>query len=122
MLSRLLTPLLSSPLVRGGFVTALIGVFILAMIPLSAVPTVVSYQDKVEHAVAFAGLMLIGWAGWPQCTKPVAAGLMAYGVLIELCQHTLTTNRVGDPWDVVADTAGIFIGAWLIRARAARLV
>lgn len=113
---RLLTPLLASPLARGGFVAALVVVFILAMIPLSAVPMVVSFQDKIEHALAFAALMLIGWTGWPTRSGRIAAGLLAYGVLIELCQHTLTTNRVGDPWDVVADAVGIVIGGWVLRA------
>lgn len=115
MLSRLVLPLQSSPLARSAFAITLTVVFVLAMIPLSAVPVVVSFQDKLEHAIAFAVLMFMGWTGWPARTRRVAAGLLAYGLLIEFCQHTLTLNRVGDPLDVLADTVGIFVGWQFIR-------
>jgi hypothetical protein len=67
---------------------------------------VVSSQDKFEHAIAFLVLMLLGAGGWPGRGGRIAVGLSAYGLLIEICQHTLTTNRFGDPWDWVADRLG----------------
>ena len=67
---------------------------------------------------AFAVLMLLGRGGWPARTAALVAGLIGYGVLIEVCQHTLTTNRVGEFRDVVADGLGVAIG-WLLGRSAA---
>ena len=64
-------------------------------------------------------VMLLGAGGWPGQLGRVAVGLSAYGLLIEICQHTLTTNRFGDPWDWVADSVGVVLGGLLAR-RAAR--
>lgn len=112
------THLLSAPVLRGSFVLALAVIFILAMIPLAVVPEIVSNQDKLHHSAAFAVLMLLGRGGWPARTAALAIGLIGYGVLIEVCQHTLTTNRVGEFRDVVADSLGVAIG-WLLGRSAA---
>ena len=106
--------------VRSTFIVALVVIFALAMIPLPMVPMVVAFQDKVEHCGAFAVLMLMGWAGWPSRASRVAGGLVLYGLLIEVAQDQLTTNRVGDPLDWLADSLGIAIGLGLIRLLAMR--
>jgi VanZ family protein len=111
---------LPPPVIRTLFILALIAIFILAMIPMAVVPEVVDFQDKLHHSAAFAVLMLLGWAGWPARINAVAGGLLGYGILIEICQHTLTTNRFGEPMDVVADVLGIVIARWIIQARTAR--
>ena len=105
---------------RSTFIVALAVIFALAMIPLPMVPMVVAFQDKVEHCGAFAVLMLMGWAGWPSRASRVAGGLVLYGLLIEVAQDQLTTNRVGDPLDWLADSLGIAIGLGLIRLLAMR--
>lgn len=104
---------LSAPLLRTAFGLALAVIFVLAMIPVAVVPEVVSNQDKLHHSAAFATLMLLGRGGWPTRLGLVALGLLGYGVLIELCQHTFTTNRVGELRDVIADGLGIALG-WLV--------
>ena len=111
---------LPPPVIRTLFILALIAIFILAMIPMAVVPEVVDFQDKLHHSAAFAVLTLLGWAGWPTRINAVAGGLLGYGILIEICQHTLTTNRFGEPMDVVADVLGIVIARWIIQARTAR--
>lgn len=74
-------------------------------------------SDKVEHFLAF--FLLAGsavqlyrrgrplvWAGM---------GLVTMGVLIEVLQAALTTNRVADPADALADALGVLAGlaiAW----------
>ena len=70
---------LPQPLFRAAFVVAVILVFILTMMPLPAQISVVSNQDKFEHAIAFCVLMLTGWSGWPARAPRIAAGLVAYG-------------------------------------------
>jgi len=111
---------LPQPLLRAAFVVAVIIVFVLTMMPLPAQITVVSNQDKLEHAIAFCVLMLTGWGGWPTRAPRIAAGLVAYGLLIEICQQTLTTNRYGEALDWLADSVGIAIGLGLIRLLATR--
>lgn len=110
---------LPRPLLRGLFIAAVLVVFALTMMPLPEMTQVVSSQDKFEHAIAFFVLMLLGAGGWPERSGRVAVGLSAYGLMIEICQHTLTTNRFGDPWDWVADSAGVVLG-WLLVRRAVR--
>lgn len=105
---------LSLPLVRSVFVIALITIFILAMIPLPEAITVFSFQDKVEHTGAFLVLMLLGGKGWPTGLAALFLGLVAYGLGIELCQHFFTANRVGDPWDLLADALGAAAGYGLL--------
>ncbi|MBS0344819.1 MAG: VanZ family protein [Proteobacteria bacterium] len=112
--------ILPATLSRVSFSVALIVIFIMAMIPLPEVFNAFSWQDKLEHCAAFLVLMLLGWSGWPRHPRGIAAGLLLYGVLIELSQHFFTLNRVGDPWDVVADTSGLLIGSWLTRLHGSR--
>jgi VanZ family protein len=101
---------LARPHLRSAFILALVVVFVLAMLPLPAPITVVAYQDKIEHCLAFLALTLLGLAGWPGRTVRIAGGLVLYGVVIELAQHWLTTHRVGDPADVLANSVGVALG------------
>lgn len=103
----------SPALIRTTFAITLVVIFILAMIPMVVVPEVVAWQDKVHHTAAFAVLMLLGTAGWPGRNMRVAGGLLAYGILIEVCQYAFTINRVAEAADVVADSLGILLG-WLV--------
>lgn len=107
-------------LVRSLFALALIAIFILAMIPLPEAITVFSFQDKVEHTGAFVVLMLLGGKGWPTRLAALFCGLVAYGLAIEVCQHVFTTNRVGDPWDLLADAVGAAAGYRLLRTNLGR--
>ena len=82
-------------------------------------PAALAFYVIYAFAIAFFVLMLLGAGGWPGRGGRIAVGLSAYGLLIEICQHTLTTNRFGDPWDWVADSVGVLLG-WLLVRRAAR--
>ncbi|WP_347249198.1 VanZ family protein [Zoogloea sp.] len=104
-------------LMRGSFVLAVAAIFVLAMIPVAVVPEVVSFQDKLHHTAAFAVLMLLGRGGWPARTATLIVGLIGYGVLIEVCQHFFTLNRVGEFQDVLADSLGVACGWLLSRPR-----
>lgn len=108
------------PVFQVAFATATLVVFTLAMIPLPDELTVFSFQDKVEHGLSFLVLMLMGHAAWPLHARRIAGGLVAYGLLIEICQHTLTTNRVGDPWDWLADSLGVLAACLILDARRRR--
>lgn len=100
-------PALQFPM-RMLFVAALIVVFWLALRPAPDIVQIVSWQDKVEHALLFAALALLGRAGWPRRPAMLALGLLAYGAAMELAQ-SFTPWRVGDPLDWLADAVGLLV-------------
>jgi VanZ family protein len=68
--------------------------------------------DKVAHcflfaAVAFTGLKVGVPARW------LLGALAANAIVSELVQHWFLPQRDGDPFDVLADLAGVVLGAWL---------
>jgi VanZ family protein len=70
--------------------------------------------DKVAHcflfaAVAFTGLKVGVPARW------LLGALAANAIVSELVQHWLLPQRDGDPFDVLADLAGVALGAWIAR-------
>ncbi len=95
-------------LLRPLFVAALIAVFGLALLPVPEVVKLVSWQDKIEHALLFAGLALLALAAWPQRPLAIALGLLLYGAGMELAQ-SFTGHRFGDPWDWLADAIGLLV-------------
>lgn len=98
---------------RLGFVAAvalqLYGVYA----PREAGPDVgLPEVDKVAHlflfgSVAFLGLMARVPARW------LLAALVANAIVSELVQYWLLPNRDGDLFDVLADLAGVALGAWI---------
>jgi hypothetical protein len=66
--------------------------------------------DKVVHAASFG---LVAWSGLragapARWLLPVLA---LHAVGSEVIQHLYVPGRSGDPWDVVADLAGVALGA-----------
>jgi len=90
------------------FIIALPLVFWLALRPAPDIVQIVSWQDKLEHALLFAALALLGRAGWPQRCGALALGLLAYGAAMEVAQ-SFTPWRVGDPLDWLADAIGLLV-------------
>ncbi|NUR99701.1 MAG: VanZ family protein [Kribbellaceae bacterium] len=75
--------------------------------------------DKVAHAflfgaVAFTGLKVGVPARW------LLGALVANAVVSELVQHWFLPQRDGDPFDTLADLAGVALGAWLATVRRPR--
>ncbi|MFD7154451.1 VanZ family protein [Kribbella sp. NPDC059898] len=76
--------------------------------------------DKVAHcvlfgAVAFTGLKVGVPARW------LLGALAANAVVSELVQHWFLPQRDGDPFDALADLAGVALGAWLATVKRPRL-
>ena len=72
-----------------------------------------SGQDKVQHLLAYSGLYGLGrlafcWHGWR-----LSGALLTYGVIIELLQ-SLTPHRLTSAADVVANGAGLAVGALML--------
>ena len=66
--------------------------------------------DKWAHVITFVVLAL-WFAGQyrPRSYWRIALGLLAFGVLIELCQR-MVSYRTADWFDVAADAIGIIVG------------
>jgi hypothetical protein len=94
-------------LAQAAFFAALIFTFYSAVIPPSHAVQLVPW-DKAEHFIAFYALTGLGVAAFPRGRVwIVAAGLSAFGALIEIVQGTPLVHRDMDFWDWVADTLAI---------------
>ncbi len=107
----MLKPLRFRRLWLGLWWLAIVSTIVVCLIPpppLALPPN----SDKVEHFLAYfllasaavqiyrTGAALL-WAG---------AGLVLLGVGIEFLQGALTTNRMADPMDALANTTGVIAG------------
>jgi VanZ family protein len=89
--------------------------------PVVTVQGPVIWTDKVVHALVFAvPTYAVGRALGSVRTVVLAFALHA--PVSELVQHFLLPGRSGDPWDAVADLAGVALGAaaLVVRARPRR--
>jgi VanZ family protein len=109
------------PLRRGRtwlalWLLAIVVLVVVCLLPGSDLPQL-SVSDKLEHALAFlllsSAAVQLFLRGKPLAI--VVLGLLALGVAIELAQALLTTSRMMEAGDVVADAVGVAIGivsAW----------
>lgn len=95
-------------LFRILFVCALVMSFWLALMPAPDIVQVLSWQDKIEHALLFAVLAVLALGGWPQQPLRIAAGLLLFGAAMEWAQ-SFTSYRVGDVLDFLADALGLLV-------------
>lgn len=96
----------------GLWLFAVSGVVVLSLVNLSGLPPVPEGGDKVEHFLAYALLSASAtqlFARRMGCTV-VALLLVAVGVGLEFAQGALTTTRMADPRDAVANTLGVLAG------------
>jgi VanZ family protein len=99
---------------RAVLVLALVTIFVLSLMPVPEGLQVFSWQDKVEHAGAFA---MLGLMAAFACLRPArlwVLGLLVYGALIELAQSTVP-YRSADPADWAADAIGVAIAVLVTR-------
>ena len=110
-----LTQLLHAPHCRGpwrALLVLLLGVVsVAALAPGGDAPSL-GVGDKVDHLLAFVALAVAAVLSGHAARRPVArvaAGLLAYGALIEVAQ-TRVPGRQGDLIDLAIDAAGILLG------------
>lgn len=98
------------------FLLALVACLYMALRPAVDKPAVFPHIDKLEHALAFAALAVLGWwAGWAMPMR-LFVGLALFGIGIEIAQ-SFTATRVADAWDALADMAGAALALWLLARR-----
>jgi VanZ family protein len=75
--------------------------------------------DKWLHGITF--IFLTVWFSGQYRRRAywrLAAGMLVFGVLIEVCQRIATTGRSAEIMDLVADSIGIALGLIVARAGA----
>ncbi|MES2182163.1 MAG: VanZ family protein [Pseudomonadota bacterium] len=101
---------LLKPVMPVIFGCCIIFTTIMALIPVTDIPSVFNFWDKAQHSLAFITLTLTGSMAYPSKTKIVYLGLVIYGAGIEVVQYYCTTTRVGDVFDWLADCIAIALG------------
>lgn len=91
-----------------------------AVLPASPFPGV----DKIEHLLGYAALS--GYAAMlfadRRAQRRAVVGLVLLGLALEVAQWALTDSRSADPWDLLANLAGVASGQALRTTRAAGLL
>ena len=88
---------------------------VLSLITVSGIPQLgTDYDDKLYHVLAYALLTYL----WYRAARGVKTGNPAllvaglctiYGIIIEVIQGKLTTQRVSDVLDIVANCVGVLL-------------
>ena len=100
---------------RVLFFSALLAVTVLSLLPTVYLPSLAfNIWDKIQHALSYAVLTLLGLVGWPGRFAAVAVGMLAHGAAIEMAQTCLGW-RTGDVLDWAADAAGVLLACLLVR-------
>lgn len=96
---------------RQLFWTAVVAGVVLALWPVSE-PTerLFPHADKVQHGLAFALLVGLGWLGRLRPLVRLCLGLLLLGGAIEVAQ-SFTATRSAEWADILADAIGIGVGA-----------
>ncbi len=106
-----LKPLRRPRLWTALWATAVLLVIVVCLIPPPPIP-LPENSDKGEHFVAY--FILAGSAVQLfRCGRPllwVGVALVLMGIGIELAQGALTSNRMADPMDAIANTIGVLAG------------
>ncbi len=93
-------------------------VFYLSLMPHPPEPVSFSSSDKLEHALAYAMLMLWFCQGYVtrKARVGLALALVAMGVVIEFLQQ-MSGYRFFEYADMLADAAGVLIGWGMANTR-----
>ena len=85
----------------------------------------VPYADKITHFIFYMVFGFVGCLSLRERTKGsfgisrtiniVLVTAIAYGILMEALQYAVTTDRMAEFGDVLANTLGAFVGIGLIR-------
>jgi hypothetical protein len=101
-------------LIRFLFWAAALFALVMALIPHP--PGAALLPDKVQHALAFGVLGLLGVLAYPQRSAlGLILGLSAFGAFIEIAQGTSIINRDADPLDWLTDTIACALAVLAIR-------
>jgi len=96
---------------RVLFAVAVVGQLVVLYWPRPVPAGGLPYLDKAVHLAVFAAVATTGLRSHV-LPAPWLIGLLAvHAVASEVLQAGVLPARSGDPWDVVADLAGVAVGA-----------
>ena len=96
---------------RIAFWLTSITVGILLLLPGDELPTT-TISDKLEHALAFMALTLLGFFAYPRKAAKLCLGLVTMGALFEGLQIFIP-GRTASVLDAAANTMGVIAGIFL---------
>ena len=80
-------------------------------------------KDKVVHFLFYFVFVIIWhFAKYDtlQLNKNIVISAIFYGIIMEICQHFFTKNRMADAFDVVANSAGAIAGYQYLKFKLAQ--
>lgn len=85
----------------------------------------IPHMDKAVHFTFYSVMVVLGYMAIRNKTDQlekrskllwyIVLFAVIYGIIIEVLQHVLTTDRHGDPFDALANSIGAFVGMFVIR-------
>lgn len=89
-------------------------IFILCTLPAEDAAKISSLNDKVNHAIAFAGFVFF-WLFHTSLTKLIVLIGIFYGLFIEIWQYLLpeSFHRGFELYDAIADAFGCLLGYFI---------
>jgi len=102
-------------LARTAFAFGALLIVYFSLIPVEELP-VFGLWDKVEHALAYGLVAMmggIGWAGRGGAWTRLAVGLVVLGICLEFLQ-SLVPGRFTDPGDALANVIGTLVGLGVV--------
>ncbi len=110
-MSAALKPLRRPRLWLGLWITAILALIVVCLIPLDSLPPLPDNSDKVEHLFGYFALSAaaVQLFGTRRSLLLAGLGLVGLGLGIEIAQG-FTAYRSSDPADAVANTLGVLLG------------
>ena len=112
-----------------GFVSWMVGITVLSLVSFedeTSLDIEIPYFDKFVHftfyfvagilGILFGRTLRSGLLKNSGLLLKFLLGLMAYGIIIEVLQGSLTTYRSAELTDILANSTGAFLGILLMRA------
>lgn len=108
------------PQVHFIALSVLAGITYVSLLPGKDLPVTILFDyDKLAHALAYAVFMTtasrsaVHWSSLPILISLLAVG--AYGLIMEILQGLIHTDRVFDWWDVLANVIGAAVVGIIFR-------
>jgi glycopeptide antibiotics resistance protein len=84
---------------------------VLVILPVNELNLKFYFWDKLQHALAFMCLIVVGHLAYPHPSNHLGINLFMYGIGIELVQ-LVAPWRSFDLMDIIANSVGLIIG-WI---------
>lgn len=87
----------------------------------------IPHFDKITHFIFYFVFVILAFFSWQERKNESIRGsktavilfisAVIYGVIIEVLQYSMPFERMGELWDVLANSLGALCGAWLTKKK-----